>query len=230
MPLAAPNLCTDTSQAQEHLVAASSANSNMPRREKCQHASMSGVRREICEQWLQDQQQRGKPLTTLMQCHLLLYPRKMQEVMKIRKAARLQENAKGRFATKIGFPKVKGMNGKVRRKWVKKTWSRKNVSPSLKVNLNKTWEDEPGPLEESQNETGEAQGKDDNKTIKELKMEVEALKSRCNGYEREIRDLQGTCDMHENVLEMLWQQIMHLMDAQGILNTTYGGKSYVLIP
>ncbi|KAF8258338.1 hypothetical protein EI94DRAFT_1708091 [Lactarius quietus] len=73
-------------------------------------------------------------------------------------------------------------------------------------------------------------GEDDNKTIKELKMEVEALKSRCNGYEREIRDLQGMCDTHENVLEMLRQQIMRLVDAQGIPNTTYGGKSYVLIP
>ncbi|KAF8257438.1 hypothetical protein EI94DRAFT_1708999 [Lactarius quietus] len=76
----------------------------------------------------------------------------------------------------------------------------------------------------------EPQGEDDNKTIKELEMEVEALKSRCNGYEREIRDLQGTCDTHEKVLEMLRQQIMHLMDAQGIPNTTYGGKSYDLIP
>ncbi|KAF8262447.1 hypothetical protein EI94DRAFT_1704764 [Lactarius quietus] len=180
MPSAALNLCTDTSQAQECSAVASSATSNMPRREK---------------------------------------HRKMQEVTKI-KAARLQENAKGRFANKIGFPKVKGMNGKVRRKWVKKTRSKPHD----------TWEDEPVPSEESQNETGEAQGEDDNKTIKELKMEVEALKSRCNGYEREIRDLQGTCDTHEKVLEMLRQQIMRLMDAQGILNTTYGGKSYVLIP
>ncbi|KAF8267619.1 hypothetical protein EI94DRAFT_1700862 [Lactarius quietus] len=155
-----------------------------------------------------------------------------------RKAARLQENAKGRFASKIGFLKVKGMNSKVGRKQVKETRSRKNASLSLEVNLDDTWEDEPVPSEESQNETGEgiddrifgSQGEDDNKTIKELKTEVKALKSRCNGYEREIRDLQGTCDMHEKVLEMLRQQIMRLMDAQGILNTTYGGKSYVLIP
>ncbi|KAF8258265.1 hypothetical protein EI94DRAFT_1708151 [Lactarius quietus] len=153
MPSAAPNLCTNTSQAQECLVAASSATSNMPRREKCQCASMSGVRmvtRSAVKRKDVDHVDTTSS-ATISKKDAGGDENVIDDLPQTRgrKAARLQENAKGRFATKIGFPKVKGMNGKVGRKWVKKTRSRKNLSPSLEVNLDNTWEDEPVPLEES---------------------------------------------------------------------------------
>ncbi|KAF8256696.1 hypothetical protein EI94DRAFT_1710438 [Lactarius quietus] len=153
MPSAAPNLCTNTSQAQECSAAASSATSNMPIREKRRRASMSSVRmvtRSAAKRKAVDH------VDTMSSASISKKDAGGDENViddlprtRGRKAARLQENAKGRFATKIGFPKVKGMNGKVGRKWVKKTRLRKNASPSLEVNLNDTWEDEPVPSEES---------------------------------------------------------------------------------
>jgi hypothetical protein len=63
-----------------------------------------------------------------------------------------------------------------------------------------------------------AEGQDNDQAFKELKKEVQALTIRCNEYERIIKDLQSAHDMHENVLEMLQQQIVDLHDAQGTLS------------
>ena len=74
-----------------------------------------------------------------------------------------------------------------------------------------------------------AQGKDHDRIVEDLKMEVQTLKSRCNGYEKVIRDLTSQCNTHENTLEMLWQQIVHYLDSQGTLSTTYHGNNYDLM-
>ncbi|KAF8257954.1 hypothetical protein EI94DRAFT_1708451 [Lactarius quietus] len=74
-----------------------------------------------------------------------------------------------------------------------------------------------------------AEGEDNNKTFKDLKMEVQALTARCDEYERIIKDLQSAHDTHKNILEMLQQQIVSLHDSGGTLSSTYGGKNYDLI-
>ena len=74
-----------------------------------------------------------------------------------------------------------------------------------------------------------AQGKDDDEIVEGLKMEVEALKIRCNGYERAIKDLNSRCDTHENALEMLCQQLVGYLDSQSALSTMYNGKNYELM-
>ncbi|KAF8274188.1 hypothetical protein EI94DRAFT_1696131 [Lactarius quietus] len=60
------------------------------------------------------------------------------------------------------------------------------------------------------------------------KWSVQALTARCNEYERIIKDLQSARDTHENILEMLRQQIVGLHDSRGILSSAYGGKNYDL--
>ncbi|KAF8262943.1 hypothetical protein EI94DRAFT_1704366 [Lactarius quietus] len=74
-----------------------------------------------------------------------------------------------------------------------------------------------------------AKGEDNDKTFKDLKLEVQALTVRCNEYKRMIKDLQSACDTHKNILEMLWHQIINLHDSRGTLSSTYGGKNYDLI-
>lgn len=59
-------------------------------------------------------------------------------------------------------------------------------------------------------------------------MEVEALKTRCGRYEKDIKDLESRCDTHEHSLEMLQQHVVHLQDIQGALSTKYYGKEYKL--
>ncbi|KAF8266112.1 hypothetical protein EI94DRAFT_1701998 [Lactarius quietus] len=75
----------------------------------------------------------------------------------------------------------------------------------------------------------QAKGKDNDKTFKDLKLEVQALTVRCNEYERIIKDLQSARDTHKNILEMLRQQIVDLHDSRGTLSSAYGGKNYDLI-
>ena len=74
-----------------------------------------------------------------------------------------------------------------------------------------------------------AQGKDHDRIIEDLKTEVQALKSRCNRYEKANRDLNSQCDTHENTLEMLRQQIVRFLDSQGTLSTMYHGNTYDLL-
>jgi hypothetical protein len=66
--------------------------------------------------------------------------------------------------------------------------------------------------------------------MKDLKEEVQALKSRCDEHEKTIEDLKSRCDTHENVLERLRQEIVGLRDIQKSLNTMYQGKNYDLAP
>ena len=75
-----------------------------------------------------------------------------------------------------------------------------------------------------------AQGKDDDGIVEGLKVEVQVLKSRCDGYEKVIKDLTSRCDTHENALEMLRQQIVHCLHSQGTLSTMYHGKNYDIMP
>ncbi|KAF8259736.1 hypothetical protein EI94DRAFT_1706873 [Lactarius quietus] len=111
-------------------------------------------------------------------------------------------------------------------------------SPNLEDSHNESWQDEPVPVEESSNRRKDggneegflhAEGEDNNKTFKDLKMEVQALTARCDEYERIIKDIQSACDTHENILEMLRQQIVNIHDSGGTLNSMYGGKNYDLI-
>jgi len=74
-----------------------------------------------------------------------------------------------------------------------------------------------------------AQGKDRDGIVEDLKMEVQTLKCRCDGYEKVIKDLTSRCDTHENALEMLRQQIVRYLDSQGTLSTTYHGNNYDLM-
>jgi predicted nucleic acid-binding Zn-ribbon protein len=74
-----------------------------------------------------------------------------------------------------------------------------------------------------------AQGNDNDDIVKDLKKEVQTLKSRCDAHERTIEDLQSRCDTHQNALEMLRQEIVGLHDHQETLNTTYRGKNYDLM-
>jgi hypothetical protein len=66
--------------------------------------------------------------------------------------------------------------------------------------------------------------------IVKLNKEFVDLKDRCAGYERVIKDLEARCDMHENSLEMLWQQIVCLCVSQGTLSASYNGENYDLLP
>ena len=75
-----------------------------------------------------------------------------------------------------------------------------------------------------------AQGEDNKEIVEGLKMEVQALKTRCNRYEKIIEDLTSRLETHENAIEMLWQQIVHYLDSQGTLSTAYYGKNYDLLP
>ena len=61
-----------------------------------------------------------------------------------------------------------------------------------------------------------AQGEDNEEIVEGLKMEVQALKTRCNGYEKIIEDLTSKLETHENAIEMLRQQIVHYLDSQGV--------------
>ena len=74
-----------------------------------------------------------------------------------------------------------------------------------------------------------AQGKDHDGIAEDLKMKVQTLKCRCDGYEKVIKDLTSRCNTHENALEMLWQQIVHYLDSQGTLSTMYHGNDYDLM-
>lgn len=72
-----------------------------------------------------------------------------------------------------------------------------------------------------------SQGEKEGQIIK-LNMEIEALKTRCGEYEKRVQDLESRCDTHENALEMLRQQVVHLLDSQGTLSTMYREKEYEL--
>jgi|ERR1700744_4022398 hypothetical protein len=74
-----------------------------------------------------------------------------------------------------------------------------------------------------------SQDEKDDQIIK-LNMEVEALKNRCGGYEKIIKDLESRCDTHERTLEMLRQQVVRFHDSQGTLSTMYHEKEYELAP
>jgi hypothetical protein len=69
-----------------------------------------------------------------------------------------------------------------------------------------------------------------NQLIDELKKEVQVLKGRCDAQDRIIIDLQSKCETHENVLEVLQQEIVCLHQAGKTLSTMYGGENYDLMP
>jgi hypothetical protein len=71
-----------------------------------------------------------------------------------------------------------------------------------------------------------AQDKEDNGS---LEMEVEALRNRCDRYEKMIKDLESKCEIQQMHLEMLRQDVIGILSAQNRLDTTYKGKSYELI-
>ncbi|KAF8264130.1 hypothetical protein EI94DRAFT_1703479 [Lactarius quietus] len=124
------------------------------------------------------------------------------------------------------------LQAKANGKQTKKIDSQRHKSPNLEDSHNESWQDEPVPIEERSNrrkDGGNEEGclcKDNNKTFKDLEMEVQALMARCNEYERIIKDLQSACDTPENILEMLRQQIISLHDSGGTLSSLYSGKNY----
>ncbi|KAF8265901.1 hypothetical protein EI94DRAFT_1702131 [Lactarius quietus] len=163
-----------------------------------------------------------------------------------RKAPRLQDKYRGTSAAKASFRKRTRLQVIANGKQTKKIDSQRHKSPNLENSCNESWQDEPVPVEESpsrrqdsRNEEGflrayyavfciwlmlitQAKGKDNDKTFKDLKLEVQALTVRCNEYERIIKDLQSARDTHKNILEMLWQQIVDLHDSWGTLSSAYG--------
>ncbi|KAF8267159.1 hypothetical protein EI94DRAFT_1701191 [Lactarius quietus] len=144
-----------------------------------------------------------------------------------RKAHRLQDKYRGTSAVKASYQKRTRLQVKANGKQTKKIDSQRQKSPNLEDSCNESWQDEPVPIEESP--SGRQDGEDNDKTFKDLKLEVEALTVRCNEYERIIKDLQSAHDTHKNILEMLWQQIVNLHDSQGTLSSAYSGKNYDLV-
>ncbi|KAF8267175.1 hypothetical protein EI94DRAFT_1701201 [Lactarius quietus] len=180
-------------------------------------------------QLLQDQQQKAKWLSGLKQL-LPVHPREMLEMMKM-----LQDKYRGTSAAKASYQKRTRSQVKANGKQTKKIDSQRQKSPNLEDSCNESWQDEPVPIEESpsrrqdgRNEEGfHAKGKDNDKTFKDLKLEVQALTVRCNEYERIIKDLQSAHDTHKNILEMLWQQIVNLHDSQGTLSGAYSERTMI---
>jgi predicted nucleic acid-binding Zn-ribbon protein len=74
-----------------------------------------------------------------------------------------------------------------------------------------------------------SQGENNHELVR-LNEEVEALKARCSGYERIIKDLESKSETHEEVLEMIRRQVVRLENSQGTLSTSYCGQNYDLLP
>jgi len=49
-------------------------------------------------------------------------------------------------------------------------------------------------------------------------------------YERMIKDLQSTYDMHQRALEMHWREIVGIQNHLNMLDTVYDGEMYELMP
>jgi hypothetical protein len=151
------------------------------------------------------------------------------------KAARLQEKTKGKIAVKAGFRKGKKIA--IGRKEVKKGGRQINRSRPLEEIPKETEgkNEEPPPrafsviYDWSSSLMLPKKDGDNEEAIKELKIEVEAQKMRCDGHERMIKDLQSICDTHENTLETLRQKVVELHRSNGTLSATYYGETYDII-
>ncbi|KAF8262980.1 hypothetical protein EI94DRAFT_1704359 [Lactarius quietus] len=227
VPSAVCNLENVLSQREELLVEATDATVNIPRSvekhygapsDKCKVDTRSAAKRKVAE-WVE---------TTAASAS-------KGNAGDDENAPRLQDKYKGMSAVKASFQKRTRSQVKANGKQTKKIDSRRHKSPNLEDSHDESWQDEPVSVEESpsrrqdgRNEEGSS-CKDNDKTFKDLKLEVQALMVRCNEYERIMKDLQSACDTHENILKMLRQQIVNLHDSRGTLSSAYGGKNYDLI-
>lgn len=62
--------------------------------------------------------------------------------------------------------------------------------------------------------------------VEELKIEVEALKMRCDALESVIEIFQSRFDSQENCIESYRQEVARLHNIRGTLNTSYQGENY----
>ena len=70
----------------------------------------------------------------------------------------------------------------------------------------------------------------DTALVEGLKNEVQALKSRCDILEKTVKDLQSICDTHQQTLETFRQNIIDLYRHQGMLNLSYQGEEFEVMP
>lgn len=62
--------------------------------------------------------------------------------------------------------------------------------------------------------------------VEDLKIEVQALKTRCEGLEKAIKEMRSMRDTHERTLEAFRQQILEVQRHQGTLDLTYEGEVF----
>ena len=73
------------------------------------------------------------------------------------------------------------------------------------------------------------QGTDNRIIIEDLKNEIQALKSRCNVFERTVEDLQCRLETHKKFIEGYREEIVRIQADQGTLNVTYEGEHLELM-
>jgi hypothetical protein len=71
---------------------------------------------------------------------------------------------------------------------------------------------------------------DDIDLVKGLKDEVQALKSRCDTLERNVKALLSICDTHTQSLDSFRLHIVNHRIKQGTLNLSYQGEELELEP
>jgi predicted nucleic acid-binding Zn-ribbon protein len=75
-----------------------------------------------------------------------------------------------------------------------------------------------------------AKGPDDGTTlVKDLKNEIQALKSRCNMLETTVKNLESIYNTHQRTLETLRQHIVNLHSHLGTLDLSYQGEELEVI-
>lgn len=62
-----------------------------------------------------------------------------------------------------------------------------------------------------------------------LKIDVEALKSRCDALEKTVKDLQSICDTHERTLETFRRHIVDTNVRKGRLDLSYQGEEFEIM-
>jgi DNA repair ATPase RecN len=71
-----------------------------------------------------------------------------------------------------------------------------------------------------------AQDTESSMAVEELKIEVKALKMRCDVLERVIESFESRFDSQENCIESYRKEVAGLHNVRGTLNTSYQGENY----
>lgn len=70
---------------------------------------------------------------------------------------------------------------------------------------------------------------DDIALVKALRDEVQALNSKCNMLEKNVKHLESMCGTHERTLETFRQNIIRVCSHLEILDTSYQGEEFELV-